>query len=842
MQDSLENFPFVDIHNNSISDHDNNQLQDDHEDVVEDFVESVVEEVEEYELNDDIIDENEIDAADQIFAKDLHLINATTISGKHSNHRNNLNIADLVVVYGLRAGGVNLSDKGFDLLLRILNSQCFKNYFISDCLSKNYIKHLKKVEDEKFASQWTKVSLLNSVCWIRKIEDMINELKKDVAFFESFEQYDYDDLIKKENFVWAKSWCNFPLFIKRSTKELTCRIFSFGLWLDAGEIQSQQRANSIYLLVLFPLNSSRSFARRKDCLYPIGFVNTTGGSDIIDCLRLLLPSILKLAEPFDVVVNGYAYKGIISIDLIVGDSPAIRKALMLHETANSKYPCTACLIKSSKKDKLFLGDVNRWIECSEKRTQKKMEAVLAQMVNENEVVVNFGMRDEGKIKSNPLFEVFKHFKLDVFDHVGLDMMHCILLGGVKSICKCMARLVLKNKLVEKFKAIVSNLHQRRIRGLDLTLWKLGDSKAACTTDLLHLLQKGSLHAREYHCFLPLIPIVFSSLDNHDIDRVIPSLTDLVCYLSFLLNGWYPVQGPIQTWWEDLRLFGLQRFKVFQSIIENLWGNYRDSDSYPNPIAKKKNLLVLHELFCHATERLKNQGSWCGVHGLEAIFGHFKRMTSNRKDSGPQLLKKLLGYVDAGIFVSQDNAVADELTNIIEKNPNKEYTAGFANIEDGIKIFVEGHLGSSDTWKAVTWIVSSEDRGGKNVPKIWGSKSYYRLRNDAEMIVEIDDANYFKIENIINQNSQFYFVGYLVDNLNLLLFTDNYRMPVLRLRYDAEIQIRQFDLCSVKPIVVIEHIKQIPDEVRNRFQPPISVTNFIFSCEVIITFSLFSNYI
>lgn len=85
------------------------------------------------------------------------------------------------------------------------------------------------------------------------------------------------------------------------------------------------------------------------------------------------------------------------------------------------------------------NDPNMWD--AERRTQKECEVRIAKMrVDGTYKQTESGIRNEFKVRDNPLFLYFKGFKqqLDVFSHVMWDKMHDVYLGLLKECFQALA--------------------------------------------------------------------------------------------------------------------------------------------------------------------------------------------------------------------------------------------------------------------------------------------------------------------------------------------------------------------------------------------------------------------
>ncbi len=281
---------------------------------------------------------------------------------------------DNILVHGMRGLGHNLSDSAFADLFKLLNLTEFKSSFAKGELSKSFSP---TVATEKAASLWKETKFRNSVVYLRDLRDVLLDMWKDSALWESLDfdgtqSLDEDD----DGLKWSHRWTSFPIYQTRLAAQRArfgpdVDLMSWGLWLDSGETDDK---TSIYILVAFPLNAPPSMLRRPDCLFPVGYVYHA--SDIVDCFEALLPQLEALR---DIPRSFYGRKASIvtELNLLAGDNPAITKLLRLMESVKAMIPCKDCMLVNSATRGLFLNDPSRWM--AEIRTQVLAEAAIQRM-------------------------------------------------------------------------------------------------------------------------------------------------------------------------------------------------------------------------------------------------------------------------------------------------------------------------------------------------------------------------------------------------------------------------------------------------------------------------------
>ena len=118
-------------------------------------------------------------------------------------------------------------------------------------------------------------------------------------------------------------------------------------------------------------------------------------------------------------------------------------------------------------------------------------------------------------------------------------MHDVYLGCVAEIASALASRVLNDaEAVKRFRRATIVLQDARLKGLEVTLWRPQNVSSTTEADLVHLLHKKALYARELQELLPLLPHLFHATQLQSLEQLIPPLCDLVIFCSILqMRSW-----------------------------------------------------------------------------------------------------------------------------------------------------------------------------------------------------------------------------------------------------------------------------------------------------------------
>lgn len=264
----------------------------------------------------------------------------------------------------------------------------------------------------------------------------------------------------------------------------------------------------MYLVSVFPLNAPPSVARRLDCIHPIAYVYP--GSDVVDVFRVLLPQMHALRDvPRTYASTGTNVRYVVEFHLLVGDFPAVSRALMTMMSTSAAKPCIDCDCPRNE-----LNDPDKW-SLYPTLTQRECQSRISRMRRNPEYTQKeSGMNDSNREHSNPLFEYFGGFGDDCLDAIslrGMDQMHEAFLGVLQEIGKAFAAIIQGDHLAKKkFQQVAKALYDQRLKELTITLWRPKNLASETKTDLLGLLESGQFYARELQELWPLFGILFGT--------------------------------------------------------------------------------------------------------------------------------------------------------------------------------------------------------------------------------------------------------------------------------------------------------------------------------------------
>lgn len=196
------------------------------------------------------------------------------------------------------------------------------------------------------------------------------------------------------------------------------------------------------------------------------------------------------------------------------------------------------------------------------------------------------MNKKNLLFGNPVFAYFAKctegaelpngLRFDALRVRACDEMHDLFLGCISEIASALAgRVVAAGKdAIVLFKRATLLLHHARLKGMTLTLWRAQDDRSSSETSLIHLLLKKRLYARELQELLPLVPILFASVQVPSVDQLIGPLSDLVVFCTMLQMRSWPTDAP-DEWWNAVQQFGLQTYSLIQQGLEAELGKERE---------------------------------------------------------------------------------------------------------------------------------------------------------------------------------------------------------------------------------------------------------------------------
>ena len=435
-----------------------------------------------------------------------------------------------------------------------------------------------------------------------------------------------------------------------------------------------------------------------------------------------------------------------------------------------------------------------------------------------------GMGVENLTRSNPLFLYCKPFMsnggtIDAFSLRAGDMMHDLFLGLVKEVSGALADVVLRdNSAIDQFQAACTELHLSHVRGFTATVMRAKDSKVNCQTTLLHSLQKrSSLFAREYQELLPVLPLLFHAAMVDGIDGALPSFCDLVVFSTFLQSREWPLDAPTE-WWEERRNFGITAYTRLQTALVSV-----DKQL----LSKERRFLKIHNMLTHhVTESLRRHGSWCGTQGLEGLFGAFKKLSTNRKLMGGQLLRKMNRNFGAGVYFASSSDEAKLLENIIsgtaDRDPQTPGNVSFNKIDEharrAAEIFCREHNIDFSQGQFIKWLryASERDAGGaeRGVRKIYACGEWHgRPKFDTlEIVRDGRPSEYCQLAALFRTSTgTTVAIGTPLQVCVGLPY--HYRMPVLRFVKERPLIAFQIDDEQVFVCQMLPHLRPLDEGFR-----------------------------
>lgn len=729
---------------------------------------------------------------------------------------------DAMLLYGLISSGhYDVSNGAFDFLFKLFSTPAFRDALLDGEISRSFSRAQKALTQFQKEEQWKEVHTLKSTFFVRDLRDVVLEFLEDGPLVKSLELTGRGEGISfegRDSVLWGKHWTAFPVYQTRRQQVKSqfgneCELISFGLWLDAGETD-RLGSSSIYMIALAPLNAPLSRARRPDCIFPVAYVYND--EDVLNTLRYLLPQMVSLRQqPREVTWHdGSKRRMCFSIDVLSGDHPAITKALGVVMTASSNFPCKVCMI--SKRDETEpLNDCARWrafLGPEHLRTQEKaehsIELMRAGVLGQPET----GVREAFIRETHPIFEYFRLNgpQLDAFVCTVSDTMHDLYLGLYKECFKALANQVLSEdgQQVRAFKGGALKLSESYLFGNDATLFRRGDVRDGSGTDLLHLLQNGSLYAREYQSLAPVLLVLFDSVGSRKIDRAVTYMAGLVSFGALLESREWPLNAG-DEWWDSVQGFAISCYEGFQRAMVE-W------------LPHSANLVKVHDVLCHSLRAHRLHGPFLKTQGFEGMFRFFQRFTTNRKDVGKQLFGKMLQYTRASKWLAQEQEGALAVRELIDGAQNEDREAGNCR-EQLSKRVVElmERLCQKNGWtleKCPKWIdlLQHEDAGKatRGARKIYAAPQFHgRAKFDLVELGLPGQEHYMMLQGIGTACSADRRRFTIVCGIDLLEVAGGcFHMPLVRCPPldRAKLKVRLLDPVYCCPVMAIPHLRSLED--------------------------------
>jgi hypothetical protein len=424
--------------------------------------------------------------------------------------------------------------------------------------------------------------------------------------------------------------------------------------------------------------------------------------------------------------------------------------------------------------------------------------VAVSKLREEKLKTNQGMRGECLTESVPLFYYFSELNpdLDCFGVCLNDLMHNLFLGLYKQIGKVLATQVISCSQASQkhFKSIVLEFYSQKIDGIEGTFFRPRDMRATSKTDLLHLLEKGSLYEREYKEIGPLFAYIFHPAFLkfkvfENANDVISSLTDLIWMCTFVQSRFWPVEGVDSEWWNQKRDFFIECFRRFQVSTQS------------SLVSKEKNLIKIHELICHVWSSLRKHGSWIGTDGLEGLFHIFKSMTTNYKKQGAQIFQKFFSYLYSSRWVLGSDSTQIAVRCLIDKEKKKQ-KPGVEVLPSGLQEKLFEFFGHK-LFRPLKWLELETSMSGiqeRGVKKIFACQNWHNRKKYS--CIRFEDGSYFLLNGICEEGNQFYGIGKELENVDLRKLPFHYRFPVLFDDPESSPKVKLLKVDELEPICLL----------------------------------------
>lgn len=722
-------------------------------------------------------------------------------------------LADDMLLTTMQYGGQILSKSVMEKLYALLNLKEFRVALSCNSLSSSYYL-ARKHQMESFKKCWTCVTvegggefycrdLADVICEILDDEDLVNDADFEGSTDEGDVDQDEDLDADKAKVVWGSRWTQFPTYQKRRQLKRQCDWLSLMLWADSGETSRgrARRAHPITLVCLVPLNVSPSFARRRDCIFPVAFFDTSEESvSVTVVLHHLLPQLCALR-------NGYFYpkrldkKLCVAIDGLTGDYPAVTEMVGTLSSANSHLPCKLCLARQdvtsgiNEKANLFMPS----------RTLRRTLSMVQE--NQNLEKTPFqqtcGIRAEFRNRPNPLWSYYKDDR-DMFELVMFDKLHDVYLGLLKVCFKALAIEVKKsNEAVGMFRTCLTRV--ARLPGIDATMIRAKDFNDNCKTTLLDLLGggHGSLMAREMQALAPVLLVVFDACNVETVRNAIEPLSRLVHFCAALESRLWPIKNYPEEWWKSLKNFAIDAFLKFQSFV-------------PGVLSKQNKFVKIHNVLAHAVDIRRRHGPAGDVSSLEGLFGTIKDVPTNKKEVAAQVMQRLEEFRGSGKRLQVDPNLK-VLCDIVHKDHKVRESATSVSgdiMNAANNFFVQNGLQLRRWLKRIPLPVDQLDSGvDRGVRCLYAAESWHN--REAYSVIE-QGKTYLMLRGIAevsDEHGTLHFIGVGFDLITHLAKKAigprlGYRMPILRKKSNHKLSCLKLELKELAVVCLVPHLREV----------------------------------
>jgi len=617
------------------------------------------------------------------------------------------NVCDSILLNSLAAGGKQLPHSTLDLLYRILNNPKFKEEYQRGGFSNTY-SQARKTTLDSFHNKWKECTFGNSTFFVRDLSEVMAEQLADPALVESFDFIGETFTLNGIEFgVTRAAFPTSHAIQERARQKFggDVHVIEQMLWFDQGRAEGGE---PITMVCLVPLVGASTLARRRDCISPFAFFSSS--ASILDVIAYFVPQFQALKDnpraPFHV---GTRDRYTLEIGIIAADHPALAELIGTMIGVKAYLPCSKCYLRApyqADDNNRIAGanDPDNWRR-AEPRTQRDSIERMERRRDPTYRQQQSGIRDEFVDRECGIYALFdaEDPTLQLFKMLDSDKMHDLTFGAVKSVLAVLAQLTLDGgpRFIQQFLTRAQQLHLQRPRLLDVTLWRADDSKMHCKTTLLHNLANGNFFAREYSALLFVILLIFEAVTLDAVQNALDAVSDYFHFLAALYSPFWPVNAS-EEWWQSLQAYGLRSFQQVQPLLGNALG-------------KTKRCIKIHDLMTHALDTRRRHGAGIGTEGMEGLFAFFKRLTSNCRNVGPQVMERLVQEMHAQQMVLNESEEAQVVQSIVETSDGNQWKAGSVEVPANVRQLVGNIPGEFVKWVALnTENVAGSVRGTRKV--------------------------------------------------------------------------------------------------------------------------------
>ncbi len=259
------------------------------------------------------------------------------------------------------------------------------------------------------------------------------------------------------------------------------------------------------------------------------------------------------------------------------------------------------------------------------------------------------------------------------------------------------------------------------------------------------------------------------------------------------------------------------------------------------------LVKIHCLFTHNVQlSIRNHGRWAGVQGLEGLFGVFKKMTTNGKLLGAQIMRKHGSLLWSGRWVTSGSPAAKAVQKLIDGNDEETRRAGNVPCSQ-LPSFVESstqrfcsreHIpfgeGCFVKWAQLTSRVDDggAERGGLKLyaAPMWFGRPMFDFL--------LQDQSYYLVQGLFQSGDRTICAAKELQELSEPPFS--YLMPVLRLPAAAKVVCFVLDKDEATICQMVPHLRSLADEdLRSAFDvegwPAFSPDDLVFHHNIFVTY-------